>query len=334
MANNWRLFRSRYAGLFDDVSRQYPSFWTELGDLIERRRQQQFTTEGAQVREFPPTRERSIQTEKTWSVDQALYEVFGQNFTETSEATTQTPKGELRDMGMQTLPPTQRTSGAQTSPPDCYTREAQTPPLAQSTVGTQVEMITTAQDLVVRQTGVLGGTGSSRGRGRGLRPISIDELMPVRLGGPSPSVTPPPSDRQPRGASPGRPKPGGERQRASERRSRSTTQRPTREDSRERSQHRRSPTRKDGTGSAERQVGRRSSRSVVPTRGATVCWNCRATDHRYSNCPRPRDSPYCYGCGRRGETMRTCPACGTEWRNLGPYRPEQGHLGNRELEFP
>lgn len=84
---------------------------------------------------------------------------------------------------------------------------------------------------------------------------------------------------------------------------------------------------------SERGLGRRSTVSVAPARGSLVCWNCRVTDHRYSNCPQPRDQPYCYGCGRRGVTMRTCPACGQGWRDMGPYRPEQGHLANRALPF-
>jgi len=42
-----------------------------------------------------------------------------------------------------------------------------------------------------------------------------------------------------------------------------------------------------------------------PTRGSTTCWNCRATDHRYSTCPWPKERQYCYGCGRKGVTLRS-----------------------------
>jgi len=64
-----------------------------------------------------------------------------------------------------------------------------------------------------------------------------------------------------------------------------------------------------------------------PTRGPNVCWNCRATDHRYSACPWPKDRQYCYGCGREGVTLRTCPRYRDDWRDLGPYHPDRGHLG-------
>jgi len=66
-----------------------------------------------------------------------------------------------------------------------------------------------------------------------------------------------------------------------------------------------------------------------PTRGSTLCWNCRSADHRYSNCPWPKDRQYCYGCGREGVTLRTCPGCRDEWRDLGPYHPDRGHLGHQ-----
>ncbi|KMQ83609.1 hypothetical protein RF55_19561 [Lasius niger] len=48
MANEYRLFRSRYAGLFWDIGRQHPAFWTELGNLVEGHTRRQYTTEGAQ----------------------------------------------------------------------------------------------------------------------------------------------------------------------------------------------------------------------------------------------------------------------------------------------
>jgi len=65
-----------------------------------------------------------------------------------------------------------------------------------------------------------------------------------------------------------------------------------------------------------------------PTRGSTSYWNCRSPDHRYSTCPWPKDRQYCYGCGRDGVTLRTCPRCRDEWRDLGPYHPDRGHLGH------
>ncbi|KYN50016.1 hypothetical protein ALC62_00043, partial [Cyphomyrmex costatus] len=59
------------------------------------------------------------------------------------------------------------------------------------------------------------------------------------------------------------------------------------------------------------------------------CWNCHEEGHRYSECPWKRRE-FCFGCGRRGETLRTCPRCGQRWRNLGPYHPSKGHDLRRE----
>lgn len=73
--------------------------------------------------------------------------------------------------------------------------------------------------------------------------------------------------------------------------------------------------------SSSRSPGRR------PTKEADRCWNCQSTNHRYSDCLEPRGNTYCYGYGQDGVTMRTCPRCGPEWLNLGPYHPENGHLG-------
>ncbi|XP_050452441.1 uncharacterized protein LOC126852020 [Cataglyphis hispanica] len=62
-----------------------------------------------------------------------------------------------------------------------------------------------------------------------------------------------------------------------------------------------------------------------------VCWNCRSAQHYYSDCPWPRERQYCYGCGRDGVTLRTCPSCGIEWKNSGTYHPDMGHLGTRKF---
>lgn len=74
-----------------------------------------------------------------------------------------------------------------------------------------------------------------------------------------------------------------------------------------------------------------SSRPQRPSTASPrdASWNCRSSDHVYSECTQPRDRPYCYGCGREGVTIRTCPDCGPEWRDLGPYRPGRDHMGRR-----
>lgn len=41
---------------------------------------------------------------------------------------------------------------------------------------------------------------------------------------------------------------------------------------------------------------------------ADKCWNCLKTGHRYSACRAPR-SLFCYRCGDKGETVKTCKKC-------------------------
>ncbi|EFN61252.1 hypothetical protein EAG_04029 [Camponotus floridanus] len=77
---------------------------------------------------------------------------------------------------------------------------------------------------------------------------------------------------------------------------------------------------------ATRERASRTEERYGTARGADRCWNCQAVGHRYSGCPHPKDSrPFCYGCERSGVTMRVCPRCGEDWRDLGPYRPESSH---------
>lgn len=338
---DWRAFRGQYARLFQDVDQQYPVFWNELGDLLERHRRQRYTTQGAQVREFPTTRERAIQTEKTWSVDQALYEVFGQNLADTVENASQTEPTQ-RTIGIKTTPDL-RTMEAQTTP-DHRMRETQTLPQAQRTVGTQVELTMTTWNCAAGPSGLTDRAGAPKGRGGGLRPIRPSELVPSQPRGftpPGPLSSLPreaPAPLLARGRTPSRtarrsPSPRRSLRRPTERRARSTRRRSARGSPEERGTHSRSPPGADRKETSDRRIAGRSSSTLVPTRGSTVSWNCRATDHWYMDCLHPRDNPYCYGCGRRGVTMRTCPGCGPEWRNLGPYRPEQGHLGRRDLPF-
>lgn len=53
---------------------------------MTRHLRRQYTTQVSQVREFPAIQERGVQTERTWSVDQVLNEVFGRDPTETTES--------------------------------------------------------------------------------------------------------------------------------------------------------------------------------------------------------------------------------------------------------
>lgn len=40
------------------------------------------------------------------------------------------------------------------------------------------------------------------------------------------------------------------------------------------------------------------------------CWNCYYAGHNYHDCPYPQRQLFCYDCGRRGMTRRSCPNCG------------------------
>lgn len=40
-----------------------------------------------------------------------------------------------------------------------------------------------------------------------------------------------------------------------------------------------------------------------------LCWNCDGNGHRYRDCAKPQVIFFCYGCGRKGYTMRNCPVC-------------------------
>ncbi|XP_076394922.1 uncharacterized protein LOC143265619 [Megachile rotundata] len=78
-----------------------------------------------------------------------------------------------------------------------------------------------------------------------------------------------------------------------------------------------------------RRWGEESPTSPQPSSSAsrgTECWNCGATGHRYSSCPKPQEATYCYRCGRQGVSLRTCPTCAEEWKEEVPYHPTQRHL--------
>jgi len=48
--------------------------------------------------------------------------------------------------------------------------------------------------------------------------------------------------------------------------------------------------------------------AVAATFTNLKCWNCEATGHRARECTEPRKI-YCYRCGKREFTVRTCPTC-------------------------
>jgi len=54
------------------------------------------------------------------------------------------------------------------------------------------------------------------------------------------------------------------------------------------------------------------------------CWNCGSGDHSYTRCPSPRVRSFCYGCGLRDTTVRTCPRCGPHYLRATPYTAPRG----------
>ena len=40
-----------------------------------------------------------------------------------------------------------------------------------------------------------------------------------------------------------------------------------------------------------------------------ACYNCWEEGHGHNHCPRPRWVAFCFNCGRRGTTLRTCERC-------------------------
>jgi len=54
------------------------------------------------------------------------------------------------------------------------------------------------------------------------------------------------------------------------------------------------------------------------------CWNCGSTLHGYTRCDRPRQNSFCFGCGERGATVRTCRRCGPIYERTQPYSAPRG----------
>ncbi|XP_024889697.1 DNA-binding protein HEXBP-like [Temnothorax curvispinosus] len=61
------------------------------------------------------------------------------------------------------------------------------------------------------------------------------------------------------------------------------------------------------------------------SRAREACWNCESPSHFAYECPLPRRPGFCFRCGQKGYTVRTCPECGAAWRLEGPYKEGKGH---------
>jgi len=80
---------------------------------------------------------------------------------------------------------------------------------------------------------------------------------------------------------------------------------------------------RNGTGPAK--TGHRRLRSP------NGCWNCLSDSHPYAQCPIPRTGKYCYGCGEREVTVRTCRYCGPAYRSTTPYTGPRGPRDRESL---
>jgi len=68
-------------------------------------------------------------------------------------------------------------------------------------------------------------------------------------------------------------------------------------------------------------------------RSPNGCWNCLSGSHPYSQCPIPRTGKYCYGCGEREVTVRTCRYCGPAYRSTAPYTGPRGPRDRETLRM-
>lgn len=53
-----------------------------------------------------------------------------------------------------------------------------------------------------------------------------------------------------------------------------------------------------------------------------VCWNCDENEHRFMDCAKPQAVLFCYRCGQKGFSLRSCPTC--------RQRPGNEQAGNQQ----
>ncbi|XP_058815288.1 uncharacterized protein LOC131678887 [Topomyia yanbarensis] len=56
-------------------------------------------------------------------------------------------------------------------------------------------------------------------------------------------------------------------------------------------------------------------RQLNNQRSSIVCWNCDEEGHRFMDCPKPQAILFCYRCGRKGYSLRSCFTCRTDTSN-------------------
>lgn len=61
--------------------------------------------------------------------------------------------------------------------------------------------------------------------------------------------------------------------------------------------------------SSAQQLGPNNARITM------ACWNCDEEGHRFMDCPKPQAVLFCYRCGRKGYSLRSCFTCRTDAGN-------------------
>ncbi|XP_029178633.1 uncharacterized protein LOC114946350 [Nylanderia fulva] len=272
MTDPWQNFKRRHAESLREIAQRLPEYPMDTDDLMKDslfRLYDVYAVYKVLKAKFPTIRDYGIQTEKTWSVDQALYDVIGPNFAKTKNETAQTSVMDRHMMEFFTKRCSDFMKNLRRYQ-DCGTEK--TLSVDQALCGffdryfVETKDATTQTDAYQR---TIGTQTTEAWIDHSRSPIS-----PKKRPHHSPS---PVQEKLPK-----------------------------------------------------MQIFRHTQSSTL-TRRPNMCWNCGSTDHFYSRCPNPRVDPFCYGCGRRGVTLRLCPVCGPDWKNLGPYHPERGHLGTRKF---
>ncbi|XP_062701346.1 uncharacterized protein LOC109405522 [Aedes albopictus] len=63
------------------------------------------------------------------------------------------------------------------------------------------------------------------------------------------------------------------------------------------------------------QLQTRQQPGSSEARPAMTCWNCDEEGHRFMDCPKPQAILFCYRCGRKGYSLRSCFTCRTDAGN-------------------
>ncbi|XP_058836854.1 uncharacterized protein LOC131693219 [Topomyia yanbarensis] len=65
----------------------------------------------------------------------------------------------------------------------------------------------------------------------------------------------------------------------------------------------------------ERSLQAQGESTADHRRLVLTCWNCDEEGHRFMDCPKPQAILFCYRCGRKGYSLRSCFSCRTDAGN-------------------